>query len=97
MKIKGLIEKVKGAEAKAWMEGQKETAKLLHELDRNLEAIVEHMHWIERGLENAKQGQFNELGNLQSSAQQFDIAVAKAATLLRLLPSEVQEELTGGE
>ena len=51
------------------------------------------MYWIEKGLEQARQGNFNELGNLQSAAQGFDIAVAKASMLLNLLPKDIRDEI----
>jgi len=55
--------------------------------------MSENMYWIEKGLEQARQGNFNELGNLQSAAQGFDIAVAKASMLLNLLPKDIRDEI----
>ncbi len=66
---------------------------ILEELDAELEEIMCCLIGCEYALKLVKEGSLQLYGALQDNGYLLDLAVAKAATLLNLLPEEIQEKL----
>lgn len=69
------------------------TTPILAELEVVLGEIIENLIGCEYGLKLVKAGYFQVFGALRENALFLDIAVAKAATLIALLPSALQKKI----
>lgn len=89
------IEALKEAQQIYWQSGveDRDLERLLDKLIFSLEQVAGAMHWIQNSLERVGRSgptSWNSLGELQSTAIQFEIAVGQAKVLADLLVLKIK-------
>ncbi|HPD07462.1 MAG TPA: hypothetical protein PLC08_06335 [Candidatus Bipolaricaulis sp.] len=69
------------------------SGRVLDLLDRTLAEIANHLTLCRQALDRVADGEFAEFGALQGNAALLDVSVARAATLVKLLPDALRKQL----
>jgi len=95
MNLNERIEALKKAQETYWRSEveDRDLERMLDKLIFVLEQAADKMRWIRNGLEKVEQGSpvgWNSLGELQSTATEFEVAVGQAKVLADLLVLKIK-------